>query len=62
MIRFIAFFLFLGCSVAAAPVDDLVRDALTAETKLDSARALELFKQADAAKPNDAFILQKIAK
>jgi tetratricopeptide (TPR) repeat protein len=62
MIRLATFFLLLVCSLGAAPVDDLVRDALAAETKLDSARALELFKQADAAKPNDAFILQKIAK
>jgi hypothetical protein len=62
MPRLAALFLFLWCALGAAPVDDLVRDAVAAEAKLDSARALGLFKQADAAKPNDAFILQKIAK
>lgn len=62
MIRFIALSLCLLSSLAAATADELVRAAEAAETKLDSARALELFKQADAAKPNDAFILQKIAK
>lgn len=46
----------------AADVRPLLDEALAAETKLDSTRALELFQQADAAKPGDAFILQKIAK
>ncbi len=62
MIRLSLFFLLLATSLAAAPADDLVRAGLAAEAGLDSGRALELFKQADAAKPNDAFILQKIAK
>jgi predicted Zn-dependent protease len=62
MIRHLALFLFLLASLGAAPADDLVRDGLAAEARLDSARALALFRQADAAKPNDAFILQKIAK
>ena len=52
----------LAASLPAASLDDLLRDALAAEAKLDSARALTLFQQADAAKPNDAFILFKIAK
>lgn len=47
---------------AAASVDDLLREAQAAEAKLDAMRALELYRKADAAKPNDAFILQKIAK
>jgi tetratricopeptide (TPR) repeat protein len=62
MLRLVALFLLLSSALRATPVDDLVRAALAAETRLDSARALELFQQADAAKPNDAFILQKIAK
>jgi tetratricopeptide (TPR) repeat protein len=47
---------------AAAENPSLVDEALAAEARLDSARALELFQAADAAKPGDAFILQKIAK
>ncbi len=46
----------------ATPADDLVRDALAAEAKLNTARALELFLAAEKARPNDAFILQKIAR
>lgn len=56
----------LGLSAALlAAADDLrplLDEAAAAEARLDSARALELFLQADAAKPGDAFILQKIAK
>lgn len=56
----------LGASalLAAAPADTdtILRDALAAEARLDSTRALELFLRADAVRPNDAFILQKIAK
>jgi tetratricopeptide (TPR) repeat protein len=61
---FIRLFLLMILAVAmpAAPVDDLVREAQAVEAKLDSLRALELYQQADAARPNDAFILQKIAK
>lgn len=61
MLRLAALSLLLGCSLGAATADDLVRAALAAEARLDSAGALQLFLQADAAKPNDAFILQKIA-
>ena len=61
MIRFGALFLLLCSVLSAATADDLVRDALAAEGRLDSAGALQLFLQADAARPNDAFILQKIA-
>ncbi|RXK53786.1 hypothetical protein ESB00_19065 [Oleiharenicola lentus] len=52
----------LAATVAAADVDALLREAQAAEARLDSRRALELFLQADAAKPDDAFILQKIAR
>ncbi len=62
MSRLAALFLLLASVLAAAPADDLVREGLAAEARLDSTRALALFQQADAAKPNDAFILQKIAK
>jgi tetratricopeptide (TPR) repeat protein len=59
-----AFFLlpFLIAPLTAVTVDELVRDGLAAEARLDAPRALELFQAADAARPNDAFILQKIAK
>lgn len=55
----------LCLAVASLPAADVrapLEAALAAEAKLDSARALALFLQADAAKPGDAFILQKIAK
>ena len=52
----------LAAALPAAPLDDLLREGQAAEAKLDSGRALELYQQADAARPNDAFILQKIAK
>lgn len=40
----------------------LVEQALAAEAKLDSGKALELFLAANQAKPNDPFLLQKIAR
>jgi tetratricopeptide (TPR) repeat protein len=46
----------------AADADQLVRDALAAEAKFDSKTALELFHKADAARPDDPAILQKIAR
>ena len=52
----------LAVSLPAAASDELVRTALAAEVRLDSRAALRLFEQADAARPNDAFILQKIAR
>jgi tetratricopeptide (TPR) repeat protein len=58
-------FLFLSLVAPVFPAADvppLIEEALAAEARLDSARALELFLAADAAKPDDAFILQKIAK
>jgi tetratricopeptide (TPR) repeat protein len=42
--------------------DPRVREALAAESRLDTRRALELFLAADKARPNDAFLLQKIAR
>lgn len=54
----------LAGEVAAAEsaADKLVAEALRAEAALDTPRALELFFAADRARPNDAFILQKIAR
>jgi len=52
----------LAAAVFAAEPTPLVREALAAEARLDARRALELFLQADAAQPADAFILQKIAR
>lgn len=46
----------------ARDADALVADGLAAEAAHDTARALELFLAADAARPNDAFILQKISR
>jgi tetratricopeptide (TPR) repeat protein len=64
MSRFIAIFA-LGLAAALGDTPDpdaVVRAALAAEARLDSAAALALFEQAAAARPNDAFILQKIAR
>jgi len=44
------------------PDDDRVRPALEAEARLDSARALELFLALEKQHPDDAFLLQKIAR
>jgi tetratricopeptide (TPR) repeat protein len=52
----------LATAVSAASMDELLVEAQNAETKLDSARALELYRRADAARPGDSFILQKIAR
>jgi tetratricopeptide (TPR) repeat protein len=49
-------------AAAAAPADALVADALAAEAKFDSQTALRLFLAADAARPGDATILQKISR
>jgi tetratricopeptide (TPR) repeat protein len=62
MLRLVLLFLVLTALLPAAPVEELLREAQVAEAKLDLARALELYQQADAARPNDAFILQKIAR
>ncbi|MEI6862223.1 MAG: hypothetical protein WCL04_08230 [Verrucomicrobiota bacterium] len=47
---------------AAAEVDALLRQGLAAEVRLDPRAAVVFFRQADAAKPDDPFILQKIAQ
>lgn len=52
----------LGVSAAAAPVDDWLREAQSAAVALDSQRALELYLQANEARPRDVAILQQIAR
>ena len=52
----------LAAPLPAAPAGDLVREALAAEANMDAKHALALFKQAEAIQPNDAFLLQKIAR
>ncbi len=47
---------------AAAEPDALLRDALAAEARFDSKTALDLFLKADAARPNDPVILQKLSR
>jgi tetratricopeptide (TPR) repeat protein len=49
-------------SLRATDADTLIRDALAAEARFDSRAALELFQRADAARPDDAFIQQKLAR
>jgi tetratricopeptide (TPR) repeat protein len=49
-------------ATGAATADTLFKDGLAAEAKLDSRGALEFFLQADKARPNDALIIQKIAR
>lgn len=46
----------------AAAESAALREALAAEAGLQSERALRLFREADAAQPDNAFILYKIAK
>lgn len=46
----------------AAAAEALLHEALAAEARFDSKTALALFLQADAAHPNDPFLLQKIAR
>ena len=52
----------LAVSLTAATTEELMQQAQTAEAALNSARALELYLQADQTKPDDALILQKIAR
>ena len=52
----------LAVGATAAEAETLMRAALAAEARLDGPSAVRLFLQADAARPNDAFILQKLAR
>ncbi|MBL9204319.1 MAG: hypothetical protein JNN01_04495 [Opitutaceae bacterium] len=48
--------------MAASKADDLVQQGLAAESRFDPKQALLLFQQADALRPNDPFILQRISR
>ena len=61
LLRFILLLALAAIARAGEP-SPLVREALAAEARLDARRALELLLQAEAAQPDDAFILQKIAR
>lgn len=63
--RLLLLFLVLGGPLRAASAPDaggLVREGIAAEERLESRRALEFFIEADRARPNDPFVLQKIAQ
>ena len=60
--RWILVGLALTAALHAADVAALLRDAAAAEARFDARTALQLYLQADAAKPNDALIVQKIAR
>ena len=47
---------------ATVDADTCIKDALAAEARFDARTALALFLQADAARPNDPVILQKISR
>lgn len=55
-------FFFAGTHAHATTADTFIREGLAAEAALDTPRALAAFISADQAKPDDAFILQKIAR
>lgn len=59
---FLALLLALAAPLSAAETDPLVHSALAAESRFDSKTALELFLKADAAHPNDIFLLKKISR
>lgn len=52
----------LFCTLALGAFAEPLADALAAEARLDSARALELFLAVEKQRPDDAFVLQKIAR
>lgn len=58
----IVFLLLARILPAAVEADALVREALAAEARLETQKALDLFLAAEKARPNDALILQKIAR
>jgi len=46
----------------ATSTDELVKKGLEAESRMDPKAALELFERANALRPNDPFILQRISR
>lgn len=61
-LRIFALLLCLLPGLRATEVEDLVQQALAAEIRQDSAGALQLLLQADKLRPDNALILQKIAR
>jgi tetratricopeptide (TPR) repeat protein len=62
ILRVLSLLCLLGTAAGADRTASILEAALAAEARLDSRAALQLYEQADAARPNDAFILQKIAR
>ncbi len=63
MLRLVLILAALAASpVFAASAEDLVKAGLAAEARLETGAALRHFLEADKLKPNDPFILQKIAR
>lgn len=58
----LSFGLVLAAGATADETESLVRQALAAEAQFDSARALELLLRLKSARPDDAFVHQKIAR
>lgn len=51
-----------ACPAHARTVDTLLGEALAAESRLDTRRALELLQEAERLQPDDALILRRIAR
>jgi tetratricopeptide (TPR) repeat protein len=60
--RLLSLLCLLGSAAGADRTASVLEAARAAEARLDSRAALQLYEQADAARPNDAFILQQIAR
>ena len=52
----------LRAATTVSATDPLLQSALAAEARFDSQSALELFLKAVSARPDDAFLLQKVAR
>jgi tetratricopeptide (TPR) repeat protein len=58
----VASLLALLAPLRGAGVDEVLAEARAAESRFEVARALELYREADRLRPDDAFTLQKIAQ
>jgi tetratricopeptide (TPR) repeat protein len=54
--------LLAGSGIVCASTAELIREALVAEARLETRRALELFQSAAQQRPDDPYLLQKIAR
>lgn len=61
-VQFVAVSLVCLVSLRAADTDLLIGEALAAEARFDSKTALDLFLKADAARPNNPVVLQKLSR